>query len=66
MRDPARIDVLLSTLRRTWEERPDLRLGQLIVIATRPKESCLEVFNIEDDALLEGLASYGRQPKGKS
>jgi hypothetical protein len=66
MRDPARIDVLLSTVRRIWEQHPDLRLGQLVVIATKPKESCLEVFNIEDEALLEGLASYERQLKEKS
>lgn len=58
MRDPARIDGVLDAIRRAWQLEPDLRLGQLIVIATRPRQPCLEVFNIEDDALLKGLEKY--------
>jgi hypothetical protein len=58
MRDPARIDAVLSELRRVWEANPDLRLAQLVVIAARPTQSCPEVFHCEDEALLEGLAKY--------
>ncbi len=58
MRDPARIDVLLETLRTVWGKNPDLRLGQLVVIATRPETPNVEVFNIEDDKLLLGLQRY--------
>jgi hypothetical protein len=61
MRDPARIDIVLSAVRRIWEQHPDLRLGQLLVIATRPKDPCSEVFNVEDESVLEGLAAYERQ-----
>ena len=60
MRDIRRIPEVLEALRRVWEQDPDLRLGQLIVIATRPKVPCTEVFHIEDDKLLNGLAEYQR------
>lgn len=58
MRDVQRIDEVLSELRAIWVQEPDLRLGQLVVIALRPKEPQLEVFNAEDDVLLEGLRRY--------
>ena len=55
MRDPGRIDVILSELRRVWEQQPDLRLGQPVVIAAKPAQPCPEVFHLEDDALITGL-----------
>lgn len=58
MRDPKRIDEILGELRRVWEQQPDLRLGQLIVIATRPKDPCSEIFYVEGDKLLDGLLAY--------
>jgi uncharacterized protein YihD (DUF1040 family) len=58
MQDPKRIDSILEQLRTIWQQEPDLRLGQLIVIATKPSESRLEVFNIEDERLAAGLAEY--------
>ncbi len=58
MRDPKRIDEMLSVLRSIWELSPDLRLGQLIVNASRPNEPCPQIFYIEDDKLLNGLVSY--------
>jgi len=58
MRDPKRIPEVLEAIRQAWERQPDLRLGQLVVIATRPKDPCPEVFNIEEPQLLEGLAAY--------
>ena len=61
MRDPKRIETVLSMLRGIWLKEPDLRLGQLVVIATRPKQSCPEVFHIEDDALLQGLSEYAKR-----
>jgi hypothetical protein len=57
MRDPARIDDVLAALRAAWAESPDLRLGQLIVNAVRPRNPCPEVFYTEDDALVRGLNS---------
>ena len=61
MRDPARIERVLATLRRVWEQNPDLRLGQLVVIATKPDEPCPEVFHVEDDVLLRGLLDCERR-----
>jgi uncharacterized protein YihD (DUF1040 family) len=58
MRDPARINEVLETLRAAWQLDPDLRLGQLIVNAVRPSSPCPEVFYVEDDKLAEGLARY--------
>lgn len=58
MRDPARIETVLSELRRIWELQPDLRLGQLLIIAAKPSQPCPEAFQIEDDALIAGLRRY--------
>jgi hypothetical protein len=65
MRDPARIETVLSTLRRIWKEHPDLRLGQLFVNAARPEQPCPELFYLEDDALVEGLLRFEGLTKGK-
>ena len=61
MRDPERIDRTLTALKRVWEEHPDLRLGQLVVVAIKPDEPCSEVFYVEDDVLLESLLDYERE-----
>jgi hypothetical protein len=58
VRDPSRIEPILSVLREAWLQHSDLRLGQLIVIAAHPKEPCPEVFHIEDEALLRGSKAY--------
>lgn len=55
MRDPARIEAMLSLLRQVWEQSPDLRLGQLLLSAVRPEQPCPEIFHIGDDRLAEGL-----------
>ncbi|QEI06412.1 hypothetical protein FXN63_11660 [Pigmentiphaga aceris] len=55
MRDPARIDEILSELNRYWQANPDLRLGQIIVNMIRPKEPCPEVFYTEDSVVLKRL-----------
>lgn len=58
MRDPKRIAVVLEALRQAWERKPDLRLGQLLVIAAQPKEPCPELFYIEDHVLLQGIEHH--------
>jgi hypothetical protein len=62
MRDPARIDQILELLRQVWIHSPDLRLGQLIVNAVRPREPSPEVFSIEDMVLARRLERMLRQP----
>lgn len=58
MRDPKRIDVVLSELRDIWLKNPDLRLGQIVVNCAQPIEPQPAIFHIEDDDLLEGLRRY--------
>lgn len=65
MRDPNRISETLEHLERIWKSNPDFRLGQLIVIATKPKEPCPEVFYKEDNDLLEGLLNFENRIKEK-
>ena len=55
MRDPQRIDPLLTLLGDVWQRHPDMRLGQLLVNAIRPKAPVPEIFYAEDDRVLEGL-----------
>jgi hypothetical protein len=50
---------------RSFEEyqgMPDLRLGQLIVNAIRPREPCPEVFSVEDMVLARQLERMLKQP----
>lgn len=58
MRDKNRIPKILKELERIWKANPDFRLGQLIVVGTKPKQPCPSVFYIEDDKLLEGLLAF--------
>jgi hypothetical protein len=58
VRDPARIEPMLNLLRTVWELNPDLRLGQLLVNIVRPKESCPEVFYVEDDEVVRRIGKY--------
>lgn len=49
MRDPKRIDTVLSEIKRIWTKYPDLRLGQLI-------SNCVQdpaLYYIEDKELIE-------------
>ena len=66
MRDPARIDQILDLLREVWARSPDLRLGQLIVNAVRPREPCPEVFSVEDTVLARRLERMRKQPPGQA
>ena len=58
LRDKNRIPKILNELERIWKANPDFRLGQLIVVGTKPKEPCAEVFNLEDEKLLQGLLNF--------
>ena len=56
MREPARIPIILDRIKEIWEQDPDLRLGQLILIACQNKTPVWpDVFSVEGDALLAGL-----------
>lgn len=55
MRDPNRIPKILKEVEIIWKKYPDLRLGQLIVIAATNYKKEIDIFHIEDDNFLEGL-----------
>jgi|GEM_PF-874182 len=61
MRDKNRIPKILKELERVWKKNPDLRLGQLIMIAARPKDPCPRVFYVEDDEMLNGIQAFGNK-----
>ncbi|MCX7168600.1 MAG: hypothetical protein NTV11_20330 [Rhodocyclales bacterium] len=58
IRDPKRIEIILGAIRKTWEQDPDLRLGQLLLNAIQPEERCPAVYYVEDDVMLERLTQY--------
>lgn len=53
MRDPARIEPTLAAVQAVWVTAPDLRLGQLLLNATRTGE---DLYQIEDEVLLQRLS----------
>lgn len=66
MRDINRIPILLKELEKVWLENPDFRLGQLITIATRPSIPHPTTFYIEDDKMLNGLKSIGKEESNQN
>lgn len=50
LRDPKRIQPMLEALKRIWTENPDLRLGQIIVNASKDAP-----YFVEDHVMMEGL-----------
>jgi len=46
MRDPKRIERVLTSLRAQWQQHPDWRLGQLLVNLAKDEK---RVFQVEDD-----------------
>lgn len=65
MRDPNRIPEMLQNLQRLWEMCPDLRLGQLISNCQHYGNQNTDVFNIEDDDLMVGLAKLLQYQKDR-
>jgi uncharacterized protein YihD (DUF1040 family) len=53
-RDPERIGVVIQELAAYWSQHPDLRLGQLVVNASRTA-GVDDAYAVEDDRLLDGL-----------
>lgn len=53
MRDPERIERLLSLIQRVWEKHPDLRLGQLLIVTGA--FSAEDNFYVEDNVVEEAL-----------
>ncbi|HEX8530681.1 MAG TPA: hypothetical protein VF646_11685 [Cytophagales bacterium] len=64
VRSTQHIDAVLETLREAWTQHPELRLGQLLVIAVKPKMACTEVFHAEDEQLVNGLGGMLKAAAG--
>lgn len=60
MRDPKRIEKVLSQLRMLWNTYPDLRLGQLIINVTNLQgdDTANQLFYMEDDELEKRIQEY--------
>lgn len=68
MRDPARIDALLSKIREIWMRDPDMRFGQLVYnlfwqMQDARKEGItgLDMFYVEDDSFERRLDEVIRE-----
>jgi uncharacterized protein YihD (DUF1040 family) len=57
MRDPERIEPMLSLIREVWTKAPDLRLTQLIMNALNAN---YDPYYIEDDDLEKALTKYNK------
>lgn len=61
MRDPERIERMLTEIRRIWKLHPDMRLGQLMynLYATyagrKAMPNCFDYFYVEDDGFYKFL-----------
>ena len=68
MRDPARIQRIISILEHIWTRAPDMRLGQLVwllVARGHPEVTHRDcrIWHIEDDELEDGLMREAMQPQ---
>ena len=54
MRDPKRIDRVLTEISNIWHKYPDLRLGQLIGNVLEGPS----LYYVEDDGLINALKDY--------
>ena len=55
-RDPERIDRILGLIAEIWRTSPELRLGQLLLNATRLTDP--RIYNLEDDRLETALREW--------
>ena len=53
MREPKRISTIVARLTKVWQEHPDMRLGQLLVGAYQKRTDGVDIFHVEDEALIE-------------
>ena len=54
MRDNRRIPILMERLQKYWMNNPDLRLGQMMLIAGK-RLGFDDIWNIEDGELIDAL-----------
>ena len=59
MRDPKRLDEVLSEIKKSWEKNPDWRFGQFFFNTVINEIG--DPFFIEDDALLLLIKNYQKE-----
>jgi uncharacterized protein YihD (DUF1040 family) len=65
MRDPERIKLILELIENIWEQKPDLRLCQILHGAsTYISFDSDDLFYLEDEDLIEGLVRYKEMETG--
>jgi uncharacterized protein YihD (DUF1040 family) len=63
MRDPDRIKPTLQKLEAFWNEHPDMRLGQLIMVIAKTGETNPKLFQLEEPEFLKRLEEVREQLK---
>lgn len=59
MRDPKRIDIILEEVKEVWQAQPDWRLCEVLSnVAARDGWGIVDLFYLEDDALLTALKKF--------
>lgn len=55
MRDPKRIDTIMSQIKTYWKAYPDLRFGQVVAVIHHGIGEERDLFNVEDDVTESAL-----------
>ena len=63
MRDINRIKPILKEIEKLWLQNPDFRIGQLIYVIARTRESTPKLFYMEDDEFLLKLNEFNNSKK---
>ena len=58
MRDKKRIPKILKEIEKVWTKYPDLRLSQLLCNACYPLTHNIDIYNLEDEGLLDYLSEF--------
>jgi uncharacterized protein YihD (DUF1040 family) len=54
MRDPSRIPIIIAALQEYWEKNPDMRLGQMVAVASDLRDP----YYMEDDVIYRWLLKH--------
>ncbi len=59
-RPTKRIDETLAVIRELWLMMPDMRLGQLVIVAANwdDEKFAADIFNVEDDKFLKSARKF--------
>lgn len=64
MRD-SEIDHVLGIIGNAWKQQPEMRLGQLLLVATLGKEPT-DLFSVADTVLARKVDEFAKRPKNSN